>query len=300
MRYNLILLSLLCLVLARATASGQELQQLIDQGKFSAAASHGETLLVDHPGLTQTTFLTAYAHQNSGQEDRAIELYEKLIADNPDLPEPRNNLAMIYLSRGDYDASSQLLVEAINTHPSYATAYENLNRIYKGIASEAYRRAVNESSEPAKYAHNIELAAITRLDSPDTNLVDTLPEEEPSLIETANQETLLIEQVKNWASAWSDKNFADYTEFYAQDYRGSFPSHSAWIDYRRKRIVRSEEISVEVDNIQIKWLSDARAIVDFKQAFDSPGFSDRVSKRLVFSRFGSQWKITQEQVLSVL
>jgi hypothetical protein len=39
--------------------------------------------------------------------------------------------------------------------------YDNLSQIYKGIASEAYRRAVSESGEPAKYTHKIELTALT-------------------------------------------------------------------------------------------------------------------------------------------
>lgn len=300
MRFNLILLCLLCLMTARAAASSQELQQLIDQGKFADAASRGEALLTDHSRDTQIAFLTAYAHQQTGRDDRAIELYKKLIAEHPNLPEPRNNLAMIYLGQGDHDAASQLLVQAINSHPSYATVYDNLNRIYKGYASEAYRRAVNETSEPSKYVPNIELAAITRLDSVDADPAELHPAREPSLIETANQETLLIEQVKNWASAWSDKNFTDYTGFYVSGFRGRFATHNAWIDYRRKRIVRPEEIQVEVDNIEVSWTDDTRAIVKFRQAFDSPGYSDRVTKRLVFSRTGSQWKITQEQVLSVL
>ena len=334
MRFHLVLICLLFAIATPSSASYQEMQQLIDQEKFAAAASRGETLLSDNPDQSQTVFMTAYAHQRSGQQDRAIELYEKLIADNPTLPEPRNNLAMIHLSRGDYDAASQLLIQAINTHPSYATAYENLSRIYKGIASEAYRRAANESSETAKYIDSIELAAITRLETlgEDPNInssaekpslsetakyidsielaaitrLETLGEdpninssaEKPSLSETANQESLLIEQVKDWASAWKNKNFNAYTGFYAADYRGNFPTRNAWSDYQRKQIIRPGSIGIEVDDIQIVWRDDNRANVSFKQAFDSPGYRDRVTKRLVFIRFGSQWKITEERVLS--
>ena len=298
MRFHLVLICLLFAIATPSSASYQEMQQLIDQEKFAAAASRGETLLSDNPDQSQTVFMTAYAHQRSGQQDRAIELYEKLIADNPTLPEPRNNLAMIHLSRGDYDAASQLLIQAINTHPSYATAYENLSRIYKGIASEAYRRAANESSETAKYIDSIELAAITRLETlgEDPNINSSA--EKPSLSETANQESLLIEQVKDWASAWKNKNFNAYTGFYAADYRGNFPTRNAWSDYQRKQIIRPGSIGIEVDDIQIVWRDDNRANVSFKQAFDSPGYRDRVTKRLVFIRFGSQWKITEERVLS--
>jgi len=58
--------------------------------------------------------------------------------------------------------------------------------------------------------------------------------------------------------------------------------------------------SVEVSEIQVKWHSDNRAIIDFNQAFDSARYSDRVRKRLGFERVGTQWKITEERVLSVL
>ena len=294
---------ILCLafgIAGRAAGSYSELQRLIEQERFADAAVSGEQFLNGRPEHVHAAFLTAYAYQMSAQQDKAIEKYRQIIADNPKLPEPRNNLAMIYLARGDYDRASQLLVQAINTHTSYATAYENLSRIYKGIASEAYRRAVNESGEPSRYSHNIELAAITRLESLGPESSSEEPEAEKDLIVTANLKTLLIERVKGWAQAWSEKNFDAYTSFYSSEHRANLPTHAAWVDYRRKRIQRPGRINIEVSDIQIKWLGENQAIIDFKQAFDSPGYSDRVVKRLGFSRLGSEWKITEERVLSVL
>ena len=294
---------LFCLLLSNpgfAAASLAELEQLIAQQQFAAAAQAGEQLLKQNVTQARVRFLTAYAHQMANQRDRAIALYQGLIDDNPALPEPRNNLAMIYLAQGNYDRASQLLVEAINTHPSYATAYDNLSQIYKGIASEAYRHAVSESSEPAKYTHNITLTAITNLESIEPEPVVEATASEPSAINFANQETLLIEQVKRWAEAWSNKEFEAYTGFYSPHYRARFKTHAQWVAHRRDRIMRPGEIRIEVSDIQIKRHSENQAIIDFRQAFDSARYSDRVIKRLAFSRVGSQWKITEEQVLSVL
>ena len=123
---------------------------------------------------------------------------------------------------------------------------------------------------------------------------------EPTAINFANQETRLIEQVKRWAQAWSSKDFDSYTGFYSNQHRAKFNSHEAWVAYRRDRILRPGEIKVEISNIQIKWRSQNRAIIDFRQAFESPNYKDRVLKRLAFDRVGSQWKITEERVLSVL
>ena len=299
-RIIVIILGLLLTATASAATSVQQMQQLISQKRFVDAANAGEQLLGQNPQQNQARFLTAYAYQMSAQTDRAISLYQDLIKNNPKLPEPRNNLAMIYLAQGDYDRASQLLVEALKTHTSYAIAYDNLSQVYKGIASEAYRRAVSESSEPSKYTHKIELTAITELETAPEQLPETASVATPTLVNFANQETLLIESVKSWAQAWSDKDFNAYTSFYTPRYRAKFESHQQWLKQRRNRIMRPGRISVEVSEIQIKWRSDSRAIVDFNQAFDSARYSDRVVKRLGFSLTGSQWKITEERVLSVL
>ena len=299
-RFILIFLCLLATVAVSAATSIPQLQQLLEQQQYAAAVDTGEQLLAQNPQHTRARFLTAYAYQMNAQPEKAERLYRDLIKDHPDLPEPRNNLAMIYLAKGDYDRASQLLVEALYTSPSYATAYDNLSQIYKGIASEAYRRAVSESSEPAKYTHNIQLTALTKLDSVDDEPVTNKIPDDQTLINFANQETLLLERIKDWAMAWSNKNFADYTEFYTAGYRADFETHDQWIEYRRKRIARPGEIKVEISNIQIKWRSENKAIIDFRQSYDSVRYSDRVMKRLAFSRIGSQWKITEERVLSVL
>jgi len=319
------LLLFLCLLLPGAMPGAHanpQLQSLIEQGQFAAAARSGEESLLQNPQDTRTRFLTAYAYQMSGKPDQAILLYEAVIRDNPTLPEPRNNLAMIYLARGDYDRASQLLVEAINTHSSYATAYANLSLVYRGIASEAYRRALSESSEPSNYNHEIKLTAITSLEPVAADQLPTPPVamqtkpesaplvaqpvavepagSEPTLVNTANLNTLLIESVQNWAEAWSGKQFDVYTAAYLPDYRDKFDTHEKWLQHRRGRIMRPGEIKVVVSDFTVKQRGDSRASVDFVQAFSSPGYSDRVVKRLYFDRVGRQWKIAAEKVISVL
>lgn len=297
-RLTVMLLCLLGAIAPADAASLQDLQNLLEQKRYSAAAETGAQLLQQYPDGERVRFLVAYAYQMNGQAEQAIALYRALIVDNPGLPEPRNNLAMIYLERGDYDRASQMLIEAINSHPSYATAYDNLSRIYKGIASEAYRRAVSESSEPAKYRHDIELTPLARLESLSPG--DDAGSATPDAIEIANRGTLLIERVKRWARAWSDKDFDAYTGYYAPDYRADQATREQWIAQRRSRILRPGDIRVAVDAFEIRSRSENRAIIDFRQSFDSPTYSDRVVKRLVLNRIGGQWKITEERVLSVL
>ena len=108
MRLSFLVLCLLFGLGQQAAASYPQLQELLEQQKYAEAIDQGESLMRDHPDHAHAAFLTAYAYQQDGQQDKAIRLYQKLIAENPELPEPRNNLAMIYLSRGDYDRASRL------------------------------------------------------------------------------------------------------------------------------------------------------------------------------------------------
>ena len=277
----------------------QNLQSLIDQRLFQQAAGSGEILLKEHAGNAEIEFLTAYAYQMTQQDKKASKLYRKLIRRNPELPEPRNNLAMIYLSKGDYDRASELLVNAINSHGSYAIAYANLNNIYTGLASEAYRRAVNESIQPINYASKIELAAMTRLtslerDEPVGGIPDTGLIENPAIVPT------LAKHVTGWAQAWSEKNLDVYLNFYSPEHKLDFATHEDWIENRKHRILRPGFIKIGISDIQIRAQTENLAIIDFQQSFDSLDYSDRVIKRLGLSRINSQWKITDERVLSIL
>ena len=281
------------------------LQDLIAEQKFVLAVEAGEELLEKKPLWPHVQFLTAYAYQMNKQSNKAAIMYQALINQHPELPEPRNNLAMIHLATGDYDAASKLLVEAISTHNSYATAYQNLSRIYTGIASEAYRRALSESKEPTNYTHKIELAALSQLEPVNQPVEATLSVEAPAVEVRAVEkkeplETPFRKQIEAWAKAWGDKDFKAYTSFYSTNHTANFDTHSAWVKYRRQRIMRPGFIKVAVSDFRISAQSDNRSTIDFKQGFDSPGYSDLVVKRLGFERVGSEWKIIEERVLSVL
>ena len=277
----------------------RDLQLLIDQKFYDQAALNGEQLLKNHSGDPEIEFLTAYAYQMNGQQDKASRHYHNIIRWNPELPEPRNNLAMIYLSKGDYDRASELLVNAINTHRSYATAYANLSSIYTGIASEAYRRAVSETNEPVNYANRIELTALTRL-TPlgQSRIVGNISQ--PELTENPAIGVTLAKRVLDWAQAWSEKDFNAYISYYSTEYKFNYATHAEWVEQRKQRLLRPGFIKIGVSDIQIRAQTKNLAIIDFQQSFDSIDYSDRVIKRIGLSRINSQWKITDERILSVL
>ncbi len=296
-RFTILFFLIYSIEVVAIAGTADDLRALVAGKNFSAAIKTGELLLKQNPARADVQFLTAYAYQMRNRTARATDLYKSLIRQHPELPEPRNNLAMIYLAKGDHDTASKLLVEAINTHKSYATAYQNLSRIYTGIASEAYRRALSESSESAKYKHKIELAALTQLELFDLQSTAGLP---ASGGVEQQAKVSLVEQVKLWAKAWSNKDFDTYIGFYSDQHRPKFHTHRAWVEHRRKRIMRPGAIEVKVSDIKVISESKNLVVLDFIQSFESLTYSDRIRKRLSFRLIGLQWKITNEGVVTVL
>ena len=299
-RFGVLFFFALCYGSIYAASSIDDLKQLVEQEKFVQAAETGEELLLRHPGHARIQFLTAYAYQQNQQNWKAAHHYNNLILQHPQLPEPRNNLAMIYIADGDYDKASQLLIDAINTQNSYAVAYQNLNRIYASMASEAYQQALNETTGSATQKPAIELIALAELESGESITGAASSSPQNTLVDIANFETLLLEQVINWAKAWSKKDVDAYIDHYSTEFKPKFASHIEWADHRRARINEPAFIKIGVSNLQIRTQSENRAIIEFEQSYDSPNYTDRVIKRLALNRIGSKWKITDEKVISIL
>ena len=125
------------------------------------------------------------------------------------------------------------------------------------------------------------------------------PVAQAEVIDQSAEAILLAEQVRRWARAWSDKDIAGYIGFYTHRYRAGFDTHEQWIAHRRSHILRAGKISVAVSHIDVSWPDENRPVIEFRQAYESPRYSDRVIKRLSFGRVGSQWKITKEHATPI-
>ena len=164
-KFIIFLVSQFCFVAAHADTV-QQLEAQVQAGKFAHAATTGLSLLMHQPDDVQIRFLTALALQKNQQPEQAIRHYKSLIDQHPDLPEPRNNLAIIYLQQGQYEAAVNMLESSLKTHPVYATTWQNLNSIYQALASDAYRKALNDERETQSTMPQVKLAALDRLHQP--------------------------------------------------------------------------------------------------------------------------------------
>ena len=317
-----LLLFIIALPLYAWGNSLSQMQTELKNGRYQQAIDIGQALLANQADDTQVLFLTALALQKSQRLDEAQIYYQQIIQLHPDLPEPRNNLAIIFLQKGKHDQAVDLLIESLNTHPAYATAWQNLSNLYKGLASEAYRKALSEENNASSVIDSIQLSELTRIHSlpepvititrvtspavetaavevePQVAVVSQPAQPEPSAGEEIEQ--TLIQTVQDWADNWSNKNFDAYVDAYTDTYKGKLLSHRAWVEYRRPRILRPGLLRVDLDNIHVKSRNANSAIVDFDQSYQSPTYRDKIRKRinLVFTDKG--WKISRERTLAVL
>jgi Tfp pilus assembly protein PilF len=327
--YRLLFLFFIAFPFSAHSDSIQQLKNEILQQQYSQATGTGLALLKTSPNDDQVLFLTALAFQHNKQPEQALKYYEQLVQHNPDLPEPFNNMALIHIQQGHHDQAVDALIASLKTHPAYATAWKNLSNLYEGLASEAYRKALSEENQTDQVLDTIQLAELNDLYSlqqkkhkhPEKEIApvqlasseteppasnETVVAQEPRLKQpqpsdpSSGQEQILIDTVKNWASAWSNKNFDAYVAAYTQNYEGGKDSHESWVEHRRSRILRPGYIDVELDNIHIKSSNKERAVIDFEQAFNSPGYRDKVLKRIILILQDNHWKIDQERTISVL
>ena len=308
--------------------------------QLELAASEGSELLKSEPENSQLRFQTALSFQKTHQIDKAEQHYLYLIKNHPELPEPRNNLALIYQERGQYDEAAGLLIASLKTHPSYAIAWKNLSDLYKGLASEAYRKALGEEQTATNVLEKIQLSAINQLYSlpkepspvrtPEVTVasisikpsnqnnikaVEISPKSKgnssrPVEVKTTSTELAItldtgdtfdpVQALHQWASAWSNKDIESYLNAYIENFKGREKNHQKWVNQRQQRISKPGKINVTLSNVIIKSRSDARVTIDAEQHFQSPSYQDKVVKRFILTNINGIWKISRESTIAVL
>lgn len=89
----------------------------------------------------QLLFLEGRALSESGQSDKAIDVYQAMTTEYPELPEPWNNLSAEYAQRQELDMAERALVTALTIDPNYATALLNLGIVQLMQARESLNHA---------------------------------------------------------------------------------------------------------------------------------------------------------------
>lgn len=104
----------------------------------------------------------------------------------------------------------------------------------------------------------------------------------------------VVQAVRDWAAAWSSKNFDAYNAFYAPGFQTGKMSRQAWIAQRRARVTKPGDISVQVEDIKASARGGDRAVTTFRQVYRSATFNDTSAKSLEWVKVNGKWLIERE------
>lgn len=302
---------------ARADAY-DDASRLFKQGSQSAALEKIEIAIKANPKDARARFLKGLILTELNKPDEAIAVFTALTADYPELPEPYNNLAVLYAAKGEYDKARSSLEMAIRTHPSYAVAHENLGDVYAKMASQAYDKALQ--LDRANAAAQTKLALIRELFSstvvpgkgvappaaaPATAAPAAVaetrpaaPTAKPAAAAPGKAETeAVLAAVDGWANAWSARDATAYLSFYAADFEvpGGDP-RASWEANRRERITKPKSIKVTVGSPKVNFDANGRAMVTFRQRYQSDTLDTSGSKTLTLTNNNGRWLIVLERM----
>lgn len=302
-----------------------QLQKALDSGQYQAAKQNSASYLEQHPGNRDARFVHAAALAGLKDNTAAIKEFTALQKDFPLRVEPANDLAVLYAREGEYDKARQTLEKAMATQPGYAAAHQNLGDIYTALADMAYRKALDTD----KVAKQVPLKMVDRFyyagesvapssNHPTTPATQPAPATEPSTSRSTPQPTqvakndtpkpaqhkpapapdpkrVILDTVNRWATAWASQDVETYLGFYATDFDpGNGRTRDQWQALRRKRLKTPEQIHIQISQAKVTLADPQHATATFVQKYNSPRYSDQVTKQLRLTREDGHWRITRE------
>ena len=102
-------------------------------------------------------------------------------------------------------------------------------------------------------------------------------------------------QMKSWVSAWMAKDFTAYSGFYAPSFTpdGGL-SREDWAQLRRTRLSTRQNIVIEMKDMKVRLDGKERAVVDFRQVYQSDIYRDTIQKTLEMVKLNGKWLINKE------
>lgn len=120
--------------------------RLSQQSQHSAALAKINQFLTQQPKQSSALLAKGIILSNKGDKTAAKAVFQNLIKSHPERPEAFNNLAVIYSEEGNFPQAIETLQQAFQTHPSYAQVHTNLKELYATLASQAYNKALDLST----------------------------------------------------------------------------------------------------------------------------------------------------------
>ncbi|BCM24186.1 L,D-transpeptidase Cds6 family protein [Methyloradius palustris] len=265
-----------------------------DQGQYDKARIALETAIKTHPSY-------ATAHENLGDiyARMASEAYDKALQLDNSNARAQNKLSLIkelFSTTGKPTMLADNSKPADNTKPVVKPA-----DVAKPVESVKPVEPIKptEPVKPAEPVKPIEVkpAEIIKPAEPAKPVVVEKPNAEIAkpAEKDGNDENNVMNAVKLWAKAWSNKNVDQYLASYADSFQTpAGQSRKEWEASRRGIIGKAAAINVEVLNPRVSFESANKAKVSFKQNYRAGAVTKRTSKTLVLQKVRNTWLIQQE------
>jgi len=290
---------------------------LVEQNKVGEAIDAFTKLSQDYPELPEPYNNLAVLYAAQGQYEKARQALEMSIRTHPSYATAHENLGDVYAK-----LASQAYDRALQLDSSNTTAQTKLSLVRELISAtnRPARAAPAKSAEPSKPAV---VAAAPKASTTEprpaveakSQAPQVAPEpgksaapsdvkpaagkapEKPAVASGPSSPEDVINTVRAWAQAWSNKDVDGYLSFYAKDFKT--PGGEArveWEKSRRQRITAPKRIEVQVDAIKVSAFDANKVTVSFRQHYRSDSLKTDSTKTLAMVRADGKWLIQQERV----
>lgn len=254
-------------------------QQAINENRLVDA----ETLLANKAmSEFEQGYLQGWLSIKKGQEDLALEHWQKLRKRYPNSLELGNNLAVLLIKRQRYDEAQKILEQTLHADRQVSKALANLNQLYGYQAQKAYKKVFSKLDVEKPQAQWLALTETTN--------VEVVKAE----FDAQQEVTFAIEQ---WRQAWSNQNFDGYLAAYGDAFvPADGQSFRAWRNARKRSVNSPKFIEVFVSGLKLTPISDTSVRATFNQRYRSDRYQDEVVKVLLLNKEAGHWKIVQEAI----
>lgn len=107
----------------------------------------------------------------------------------------------------------------------------------------------------------------------------------------------LISKTNSWAKAWESKDISSYIAFYAPNFIPEEGSYEAWVDNRRTKISKAQQINIEISDLQVvpSFENPDEYEISFVQDYSARYYQERSRKVLTWRDNKGIWQIVREQ-----
>ncbi len=275
-----------------------------DQGQYDKARMALETAIKTHPSY-------ATAHENLGDiyARMASEAYDKALQLDNSNARAQNKLSLI---KELFSNTGKPVMLADNSKPADKPTIKPADVAKPADTPKAVDPVKPpEPTKPAdvvkptdtvkpaeiKPADPVKSAEPVKPVEPTKPVVAEKPVVEPSkpTEKEGNEENNVLNAVKSWAKAWSNKNVDQYLASYGENFQTpAGQSRKEWEASRRGIISKAAAINVEILNPRVIVENASKAKVSFKQNYRAGAVTKRTSKTLVLQKVRNTWLIQQE------